>query len=224
MLDYRSQTNWECRSLQNEQLIKVYVGERKSEIKPYLIQQTLLESTSTVFAAAIQPHAFKEGQERCLHFPDDDSTVWGVLVYWIIKREMPKTLSDVPTCCVRCWVLGDRYDIKDFQDQAMLALIRYCEDKRLDVGVMKEAVSNSAQGTKLRQLVAQEAVRYQNKDKNASLDDFKDFDGVGFTTDYLYAQYAYDNGTIRYKRLEEGDRNVKPAWKEFMVGDGPKSY
>lgn len=137
---------------------------------------------------------------------------------------MPSIVSRGPRTAVRCWVIGDKYDMEDFQDEAMLALIKYCETSTLDLDAMKEAVSSPAYGSKLRKLVAEEAVHYQKEDNSACSGDFQDFDGVGFISEYIEALNAYDDEEIKYERLEEKDGDDEPRWKEFMIGDGPTSH
>ncbi|EME78872.1 uncharacterized protein MYCFIDRAFT_83785 [Pseudocercospora fijiensis CIRAD86] len=114
----------EIRALQQERLISITIGENR---KPIQIQQKVLEGASDWFAKALKRDTFVEGKNGKLNFPDDDVAAWDVLIYWMVNHRMfpnGQERGDV-VLVTKCWILGDKYDIKPFQDQAMYKLICY---------------------------------------------------------------------------------------------------
>ena len=59
---------------------------------------------------------------------------------------------------VRCWVLGDKYDVTGFQDDAMPGLLHVLDEDETTCDVIREAFESSAPGSVLRRLFAEEAI------------------------------------------------------------------
>ncbi|KAF7187489.1 hypothetical protein HII31_11113 [Pseudocercospora fuligena] len=121
------------KSLQTQdRLIKLTIGD--SEKAPVYVQQKLLESVAPWFENALKRDTFVEGETGSLSFPEDDVEAWKVLVCWTMKRISSVDILDPdagPELAAKCWVLGDKYDIVRFQDEAMTAILKYFRQTRL---------------------------------------------------------------------------------------------
>ncbi|KAK4895398.1 hypothetical protein LTR27_006462 [Elasticomyces elasticus] len=101
------------RSLQADRLIDIYVGKVTPEVKPFRVQQVLLGQLSDYFTKALRANTFREGEQGRVHFPDDDSQIWEVLLNWIINRSVPSYAerkgAGAQAMFIHCWILGDKY-------------------------------------------------------------------------------------------------------------------
>ncbi|KAF7187538.1 hypothetical protein HII31_11162 [Pseudocercospora fuligena] len=148
------------KSLQTDRLINITIAQ---DTTPIRVQQNLLDAASAWFEKALRRDAFLEGKEGKLDFPDDGREAWECLIYWMFKREA--VLDPLPdgalVLIVKCWNLGEKYDIKQFQDECMLRLIRYFEHSELspkdhDLG---QILHNIRPASKLARLFAEELVQ-----------------------------------------------------------------
>ncbi|KXT08991.1 hypothetical protein AC579_70 [Pseudocercospora musae] len=112
------------KKLQKDRLITITIGKNN---KPIQIQQETLEAASTWFTAALRHHTFVEGQNAKLNFPDDCHDVWSLFVYWMINHDFAVYVKNEESLKLaqQCWIFGDKYDIKRFQNEAMLKIICY---------------------------------------------------------------------------------------------------
>lgn len=208
------------RSLEADRIISIYFSDKT---KPVRLQQCLLESVSEYFVKALRnEHLGSTGEAGILRFPEDRVDTWNVFLYWLLKREMPKDVLKVnDLLAVRCWVLGDKYDIPVFQNLAMVALIRKYDNESPSLEVIKEAVSNTRQGSVLRRIMAEECVvRLQRLEPDAlSPNDMDQLDGYGFMRDFFEAQLS---DVDDYRGISgHGDRiECFSTPNDYMVGDG----
>ncbi|KAK5688512.1 hypothetical protein LTS10_000490 [Elasticomyces elasticus] len=170
-----------ARSLHNDRLVDVYVGDIDDETEPYRVQQVVLEKVAEYFAAALRPDTFSEGQNGRLHFPDDDTDVWQILLQWAIQRVVPCWQSidqDVRhSLLVRCWVTADKYGIQDFQNEIMLeALMSF----RISIGIeaLYVGVKLTAPGSALRRLVSEELVYKVYTEESVKFAELNELDGT----------------------------------------------
>ena len=213
--------------LQTDRLIKVYVG---MNLKPYLVPTSVLAGISAYFVKALANEDRFAGEKGVMRFPEDDPTSWEALLYYKLRGHVQcaRTGDEQQKIMqlVGCWILGDKYNIKDFQDHAMLQLLRWLTDAQPILESVKLAFENTLEGSPLRTLMAREAVYgyYDNRSPDNTAERFKMFDGVqGFMTEFLKAmelraENDNDEEALR-TRLTEQD-----SWEEFMVGEGPKKH
>lgn len=155
-----------------------------------MLQQKLLEAASGWFTAALKSKTFIEGNQGTLDFPDDDRKVWEFLIYWMLKHKLPFTYqkNENLLILVKCWVLGDKYGIEEFQDEAMFRIIRrfekdfVCEEAESE---LYEILNLCTPRSKLACIIAENV-----------------------------AEYAFD-GPIRLRDLTLG--SLGNIWPEFLV-------
>ena len=88
-----------------------------------------MTSISEYFVKAIKNEHLGSGTAGTMKFAEDDPGAWKMLLYWKIKGSLP-LLQDVPSyggqqlLYTRAWILGDKYDIGEFQDLVMLELLQ----------------------------------------------------------------------------------------------------
>ena len=97
-------------------------------------------------------------KDFAITLPQDIYQAWKVLLHWIATRRLPEHVADDELLLIRCWALGERHGIEEFQDEAMLALLLWCEDFHLDMDTIERGLSSTRPGSKLRRLVAEELI------------------------------------------------------------------
>ncbi|KAK5121392.1 hypothetical protein LTR85_005224 [Meristemomyces frigidus] len=216
-------------SFQTGRVIEVYVGAITAESKPYLLPQTLLENASDYFTKALRSGSFKEGKEGRLHFPDDDSSAWEVLLYWLVKRHLPSHASD-QLLMINCWALGDKYGITRFQDETMVELIIIYDDQSAKPDSIAKALEVSGPGSKMRKLIAEE-LTWVYENENISREDLGAIiDGTGIIVEFLAANELFREdeegfANIFWKSnaatagMEAKDRQAH--WRDYLVGEEP---
>ena len=214
--------------------MEVYVGEQTNGGKPLLVQQSILQSLSDYFTKALRPEAFSEGRAGQLQFPEDGIDTWELLLSWAVKRSMPSwpfadSLSDVcrETLLTRSWVLGDKYQILQFQDEVMVELLSFYAESSGHQAEIKHAVSITAPGSKLRRLMAEELVHLIYDYDGMKMEKLDDFDGLGFfaefnaTRDRLQNSQQSSDSLYRFGRTADAFDVHGPAgsWRKYLVGD-----
>lgn len=176
--------------MQNDRLVKIYVAETE---KPFLIQQKLLERTSDYFVKAFKNEGLgKDAESGVLRFPDDKPEAWECLISWMFRQKTPEQVHfDDAELAIRCWALGDKYIIPDFQDEAMLHLLWYVDTEHLSGEEIKLGVLNSPPDSLLRTLMAEECAR--EYDNTVGMKDLVCLDGIGFLAEFFEA----------YRQLQE---------------------
>jgi hypothetical protein len=183
-------------------------------------------------------------EKDTLTFPDDDITAWKVLLYWIIKHELPCNEQLLPKhgpaksvdhpICIRCWALGDKYGIPIFQDLIMLELLDSVENNSIHVSRMREAFECTPPGSALRKLMV-EIMAENLHEKPEDVERLDMFDGaVGFTKALMQTMDRKDNDGEAIKVFRprvpdvEGENRWKghSAYREFMIAsnEGPAEH
>ncbi|KAK5132407.1 hypothetical protein LTR08_009090 [Meristemomyces frigidus] len=220
--------------LQSDRLIRVFIG-TGDDAKAFSIQQVLLENISEYFVKSIKhDNLGKEKDSGILRFPDDDIEAWKVLLFWLMRREFPrKAMTGKEELAVSCWVLGDRYGISRFQDEAMLSLLKTMDTAWLGREAIISAFKGTPPGSMLRRAVAEEVVN--NLDQGQGLR-FTDIDnmlnGLNFAGELFEAQNRYaDRESHSVSRHDEiicrfgsEEQEVRPTWEEYMVGKKYPSF
>ncbi|KAK3628305.1 hypothetical protein LTR56_018697 [Elasticomyces elasticus] len=218
------------RSLQTDRIIHIYVGELLPGTKPFRVQQVLLEQLSDYFSGALRDKAFCEGEEGRLHFPEDDLDVWEVLLHWLFRRSLPQWVDvDSETkesLLIRCWVLADKYQVHDFQNEAMMDIMMHQSQHPACIRNLMHGVKVTAAGSKLRRIMAEELVWQVYIKKDIQFTELDQLDGPSFIGDFLTAKVHFDQnnnvfagpakfGAAMLTTPGEGPPGV---WKEYMVG------
>ena len=95
---------------------------------------------------------------------------------------------------VRCWILGDKYDIKEFQDLIILELIQSVKGVIVPLTTVKTAFENTPPKSPLRTFMAEEAAWRIKNMSEYQHEDLGIMDGViGWSAELM-------QGLDRYKK------------------------
>ena len=149
-------------------MVTIFVGKTK---EPFYVHLDLLCDASSFFKAAFAGN-FKEASEKTMQLPDDRESTFKFFVDWLYGRHdtIHQTISPAkedddkndkrdrffPAVCL--FVLADKYNIYDLKTNIIEALIvglRECKDYSLSYSTVTYAYENTAQGSRLRQLLAE---------------------------------------------------------------------
>lgn len=163
--------------------------------------------------------------------PDDDHKAWTVLIHWLVRVCLSNEAEVDQLLLVRCWALGEKYELKSFRDEVMLAMLLFCDDEMIEVETVRRAFELTKPGSKLRCLMAEELLYRvgQGRGEDHELDDagidrFEKTGGAkvaGLTTALLKARKECSNAGEGYMNRfarKRGSRHGR--WKDFLVGDG----
>jgi len=193
-----------------------------------MIQQILLERTSEYFVKSLNHAHLGNGEADTLRFPEDEPEVWEMLLYWIFERKLlTDDANEFAMLLFKCWVLGDKYDIKQFQDNAMFALLRSLDSNSMamlfETDEITSAIEQTAPGSVMRTLFMEEMVMMIWYHEEWAYDDLKDYASLNCLGDILRARdlYQQDERAVIYRFTVPRDGSQAP-WTKFMVGDGAK--
>lgn len=210
------------RSLKSKERIEIYIA---GETEPIIIPEKLLADASETFAAFVRnKHVGKE--PGSLRFPEDDLEAWKVMLCWIVRGQVDgisESIDDEGMHLVRCWCLGDRYDLPLFQDLIMLDLLHYIENEgEITLEIVGEAFKNSRPNSKIKRLMAECTVQLLEIAISITYTDLDCLDGVtGFSSALAEALSNWrGHGEGIFSRLNR----VNKIWKEFMPCDEPKKH
>lgn len=210
------------RTIQSDRLIKIYIADVS---EPYLVQEAVLTNIWKWFAKAIKNRANLGTEAGVLRFPDDHQGAWEILLYWIIKGQFLCEGEDERSHIiqlVRCWVLGDKYCLADFQDLAMADLLQILNSnsEAFPFYAVELAFSNTPDKSPLRTLIARWVV-HEVVTGVRTAEDMEMLDGVaGFLAEMVKAYKFKDKEGLKVMRyiFRQGD------WEEFLVGGGPYQH
>ena len=214
--------------LQTNRMIQVYIADKA---RPYLIQEATLTTMSEFFVRAFKNEASlgDEKEKGVIRLPEDNHTAWMTLLYWKLngKFEISKGSDEQEQMqLVHCWTLGNKYDIKAFQDLAMLELLNLLEDRNASLAVIQFAFENTAEGSALRKLMARQVVINIHCEREAVTGRYLEiFNGGSATITELVEMYDLKeerNDDINGLRVcLDGESD---EWRDFMVGGGPDKH
>ena len=222
-----------CRSISEDRLITVLIGEGEWQQK-FMLQDTLLRRTSRVFSAALNNEHLGEGDKGVLKFPEDDVAAWKVLVFWMFDKKLPEEdfsaeLDEkLQLLLVECWVLGDKYEIPEFQDLVMLELLHHFNSKGITPETAKRAAAMTTSGSKLRILAGRQIAQYATGGTKMAIDTFDGALGVeGFASEVIElirpGNTSGKTWVVTYIGQKDGKWRLQ-MWKDFMVGSGPGKH
>ena len=175
------------RSLKTDRLIKIFISD---DPEPVHVSEKTLVNASEWFAAAIR-HEQWGSEPGVLRFPEDDLDAWKSLLFWLFKKSVPEWASDgTGNDCeafhlIQCRCLGEKYLLSEFQDAVMHELLGFLANghQTLQLEAIKEAFENTAAGSLLRKLSAEEVVWQLKVTREISSKEMDHFDGVpGFAS------------------------------------------
>lgn len=115
------------RSFKQDRMIEVYVADID---EPLFISRNLLARSSSVFEELLQQTNTTPQDHACvLRFPEDNLDAWKLLMFWMTQKRVPEVYELLepddcdPSYLVRCWCLGDKYQLPLFQDAVMHQLL-----------------------------------------------------------------------------------------------------
>lgn len=137
----------------------------------------------------------------------------------MLRRELPDGLfcGDI-ILIMRCWVLGDKYAIVDFQDEDMMILLYESQHNGLGWDVIKEGVIHSRPGSPIRRLLAYEAV-IQVYEDGVDAEALIDVDGAGFMSEFVTAHQAFEKNNQHQLWFDEAEQ-----WRDFMAGKSVEKH
>ena len=208
--------------LHTDRFIKIFVAESP---KPYLIPRSMLSSISEYFKRALANGDRFAGEEGVMRFPEDDPMAWETRLFWKFRGEVQCARAEDDDDAkimqlVRCWILGHKCDVNEFQNLIMLELLNVLVDAYAPYESIKVAFENTPENSPLRTLMGREAVASYHAVDEYDAASLKMFDGVqGFMTEFMKAvdfreQKNNDNGVLRTRLDNEAE------WQELMVGEG----
>ena len=209
-------------ALKSDRLIKIIVG--NATTSTFHVHESLLTKVSEYFVKAIKNEHLGSDEPGVLQFPHDSQDAWELLLYWVFKGAMPVRTAyshDDIAAFVGCWCLGDKYLMPELQDQVMLDLLLVLEgDKFASVDIVKQAFENTAAGSKLRDVMAEEVLRTMHLWDNDGGVEFDDYDGIaGFTAAIVAAKDRDPKGDYFYDRFRDNSLSYTSKWRYYMVGE-----
>lgn len=204
--------------------------------RTFHVQETLLRMTSKVFSAALKHENLGDGEKGRLEFPEDPVDAWEALLFWIFTKSLPEDLINTTQVrdeetsqllLVQCWILGDKYEIVDFQDHIMIELLDLSTDKFISLQAAEEAFKKTLTGSKLRLFVSRLIVVAVYGCEEQKLEDFDTLEGVpGYTTQMMSTLQKWHHGAWRshtsLMATEDGRKSAE--WRDYLVGEGPKQH
>jgi hypothetical protein len=213
--------------LQEDRLIKIYIGD---DSKPFHVQKAALITLSEYFTRPLKHENSVGGERGVLRFPEDDQTSWQILLHYaiadyLVDLDSPDDKQAAMLQWIKCWILGDKYNIKDFQDNAMLELLYMLDTEHIDLEVIKYAFNNTPPNSPLRKLMAREAVlTFYKPSGNPNPQDFEVFDGVsGFVVELMEA-FAYKDSKRHGSGVRKTKLNKPEQRRKYIIGDGPQKH
>lgn len=154
-------------------------------------------------------------------------SAWDALLYWLMKS---RRLPGLPFSeLVECWMLGHRIEIPEFQDAAMIELLRACDacdDKENDNIFDLRGIQHTRwweKETEMKQLILEELVKnlyYYDKDPTTlGLDSLEKYPGVMSPLTKTHMRYLKHQSRLFY-RFVKANGGLNVVWEEFLVEDG----
>ncbi|USW57286.1 Putative SKP1/BTB/POZ domain superfamily protein [Septoria linicola] len=219
-------------SLQSDRFIRLHIGTGDDAFSVQL-PQSLLEATSEYFRKALGGNRFVEGMSGEIHLEEDDVESWKTLLDWLTHRKVPDvvgctTMEEDFIAMSKCWLLGDKYHLRGFQNDAMIQLITYADHMGCEFGPAdyKYLVPLCPPDSVLMMFLAEEAA-WRLKELERPLSDYNALAGtIGFWPAlFKPVELLKENGEYicgRLKGVEKRTDGTYAHWRKYMVGDLPQ--
>ncbi|KAK3115576.1 hypothetical protein LTR53_004936 [Teratosphaeriaceae sp. CCFEE 6253] len=223
-----------------QRFIKIHVG-RDADEQVYHVPEAALELASDYFLKALKHESSMGGEKGLLRFPADNADAWKVLLYWILKGALPEDWNAVKKSdeqqelhMVRCWAMGEKYLLPDFQDVIMLELLKYLDSRAnpkaqyLTLAAAKEGFATTPAGRPLRRLIALDLAECL-REGHLEYDMLCMFDGIGGAMSEVVQAVAEYGGIEEnlYRLCAKNHKTPEEAaqpWRAYMVGGGPTAH
>lgn len=148
-------------------MVNIFVGTPEPAETTFTIPASVLVNASDYFTDKITALQQTSAANTIkLTFPDDDKEAWEILLYFLYNGEVPDI--DPPGAVlahnrkadykfVKAWVLGERYQLPDLQDNCMWDLLHRAA-KGLSFEVLELGCHKTPPGSVMRKLMAEQAV------------------------------------------------------------------
>lgn len=185
-----------------------------------------MATTSDFFQRALGNEDSFGGEKGVLRFPDDNSDAWDALLFWRLQKENPTSLLETYSMrqLVHSWSLGDKYGVVDFQDLAMLELIKQAQDNYIPLHCITLAFEVTPAISPMRAFMAREAciTIWNGSYDKEEYKILSETDGVLLELLSAFEDYMRKRSDDFNELIV--DHKYKDDCQEFMVGDGPKNY
>ena len=161
-----------------------------------------------------------------LRSPEDSPEAWNSLLRWKLIGKLPHDDDNL----ARLWIMGEKYGIPKLRDLAMLELLRFLDGGQIDINTVKLAVENTAPGSPLRRVMAEETAYLIRSSEFWSKDNLDKLDGtIGFTRPLVELLEEYTEREleeVRSNRLDDGDDEDDRygRWMVYIFGGGPEQH
>lgn len=99
------------------QLIQISI---KTEGNPHQLSRAPLSSLSGYFFSKLHRNS-----SDLIRLPSDDLEAWKLILYWNHEQSIPgEILENDHHLALRCWLLGKKLNMRDFQDEVMMVWIK----------------------------------------------------------------------------------------------------
>lgn len=222
------------RSLESDQLIDVQIG-TSPNFRRFYLQRTILDLVCEHFDYISSYTASNVDRVGILRLPLDNVEAWETLVYWIIRKDLPEgqgeRYEDDVRRFVRCWALGEKYKIEQFQDEVMLELLNLLEEEEVQdapylIDIIEEAVRTTSQDSAMWRLMTETLVQlvYDLVVVDASkLDGCGKVAGVMGATMEAMERYQKHRSSL-FQRFTKKAKEKEYSWESFLVGSAPKKH
>lgn len=166
-----------------------------------------------------------------LDVPNDEVKTWEIFFYWLSTSTLPNPSEWEPNVkqhaevWVQAWLFGDRYAAAEFQDLAMLKLLKWCKENSLSPALAEKVFKATPSGSKLRTLVSEEIAWMLRGGSELGWSDLVRANEIeGFAAELAKMLAYYETEDYTHERFQKGDDDDCAPWKKFMVGSGPSKH
>lgn len=216
-------------AIQDDYLVKVFLGEISSKTKPILVQYQLLMShdgdiTSYLQQLLDETDPLHHNDAQTILIKSGDFEVWTAFFKWVISVAFPGTKSET-SLLVRCWNFGEEHNIPDFQDTCMTGLLRRFEarDAPITAKELKLVFESKSEWSELKELAIEETVKRLYYDKVHPKEfGLKSYDGIpGLMSAIVHTSTQFNaDKDLFFKRFTKKSGQGVARWEHFMVDGG----
>lgn len=152
-------------------MIRIYIGVRNDDSKPYIVPKYVLSDSSRYFEKAPSKD-FIEGRTGILHFPEDHEPAWQILLYFIFRHKVVESVEDSigfswwesPSDLAHTYVLADKYELPACQNAIVRAFAKLTGDDCLRLKDYKELLAFLPARSALQRIILEDMVAVQWSD------------------------------------------------------------
>ena len=118
------------------------------KLKRWTLPKELLMHHSPFFTGALTGSSAETNTTITINLPHDDPKAVGSFVRWMYTGKVGQE-SEI-SALSQAWILGGKFGCPAFSDKALLELLDYHRDSRIQVDTIRFAYQNAPKGSKLR--------------------------------------------------------------------------